>query len=476
MSLASNMYGYKYSFSVGNDVLYNKKISKILEHINHRDEDLDDYVYMPLYKIQEYESKIIRTHILEDQLFPVSDIDIINYNNALRRSIDLEKLSVRYNSFIKDNIYKLTFNLELYIFEFTPIKVVLTIDEKHYYLVIMYELKMTNRSTNIVTKAEIPYYISDGHTNELRANLLFPFICFNESLSQYSCPFSQGGILTKGGLFKYVILENINLNEYHENIEELLGKKMQVKQIGITSVLPRIINLLDLFLCLNNKNLINYNEGRLSHYYPIRDKKLKVRSKLSLDMKKEDNLTFFKFGSEDDYRELLLPVLQNLIINFQKLPFFKSEIVNITLTTDSIVTKPYFNSFIIKNPICKGPKINDDSRRNIEIYSEISVQFGQQFKKCLNEIKIELDTINDTNEINKYEKGYIPIKKQHTIEFEMLINEVLDLIKDTPSKRNIINQLNMWNIDCNYKKYKKYKIKYIALKAKMLKYLNILKS
>jgi hypothetical protein len=120
MSLSASMYGYKYSFSVGNDVLYNKKISKILELVNERDEDIDDF--MPLYKIQEYESKIIKTYIPEDQLFPVSDIDIINYNNALRRSIDLEKLSVRYNSFIKDNIYKLTFNLELYIFEFTPIK------------------------------------------------------------------------------------------------------------------------------------------------------------------------------------------------------------------------------------------------------------------------------------------------------------------------------------------------------------------
>ena len=52
MSLASSMYGYKYSFSVGNDVLYNKKISKILELINERDEDIDDFI--PLYKIQEY--------------------------------------------------------------------------------------------------------------------------------------------------------------------------------------------------------------------------------------------------------------------------------------------------------------------------------------------------------------------------------------------------------------------------------------
>jgi hypothetical protein len=466
MSLASSMYGYKYSFSVGNDVLYNKKISKILELVNEHDEDIDDF--MPLYKIQEYESKIIKTHIPEDQLFPVSDIDIINYNNALRRSIDLEKLSVRYNSFIKDNIYKLTFDLELYIFEFTPIKVILTIDEKHYFLVIMYELKMTNRITNIIIKTEIPYYVSDGHTNELRANLLFPFMCFNESLSQYSCPFSQGKILSKGGLFKYSILQNIDLDEYHKNIQELLKTQIPIdNNKGITSVLPRIVNLLDLFICLNNKNLINYNEGKLNHYYPIRDKKLKVRSKLSLDMTKEDNLTFFKFGAEDDYRELLLPVLQNLIINFQKLPFFKSEIVDITLTTDNIVTKPYFNSFIIKNPICKGPKINDDSRRNIDIYSEISLQFGQQFKKCLNEIKKELDTIDEMNIINRYEKGY-PIKKPYPIEFEMLINEVLDLIKDKPSKKNIINQLNMWNINCNYKKYKKYKMKYIALKAKML--------
>ena len=43
---------------------------------------------------------------------------------------------------------------------------------------------MINNKTTEVTESNIPYYISNGKTNQLRANLLFPFMCFNEEISK----------------------------------------------------------------------------------------------------------------------------------------------------------------------------------------------------------------------------------------------------------------------------------------------------
>ena len=58
----------------------------------------------------------------------------------------------------------------------------------------------------------IPYYISDGHTNHLRANMLFPFMSYNMEVNQNS-PYVRG---REGLLFKYNIGQNINTNSIEE--------------------------------------------------------------------------------------------------------------------------------------------------------------------------------------------------------------------------------------------------------------------
>ena len=59
----------------------------------------------------------------------------------------------------------------------SPNKIICLVDSLMQYIVIMYSIIFTHG--NEIIKAEIPYYISDGHTNHLRANMIFPFICFN---------------------------------------------------------------------------------------------------------------------------------------------------------------------------------------------------------------------------------------------------------------------------------------------------------
>jgi hypothetical protein len=464
-------------FKVGDMIIYNKKKHKIIKHVNKVQYIFDDYIAM--YDIQDSDTKQIY-QVNEEEILPYSEINVINYNNSMRKSIDLQKIADKFNLFIKDNIYKLSFNLEDNTFEFNPINTYLTIDEKHYFVVILYNIKRINNTSKLITEANIPYYVSDGHTNKLRANLLFPFLCFNEEISQFSCPYTENGILSKGGLFKNTSIKNIKLEEYHNIIEEksfeiikeikpessIRDITEESKRIGILSVLPRIENLLDFFICINNKNIINYNKSRLSYYYPFWTKKLKKQNNLSLNMNKKglkaELHSHTDFMNQDDYyRAFLLEFLQESILKLSKLPFFKSELVNISITTDNIITKPYFNTFINNPPICHRRKTNNYAIININKYKNISLSFGHEVKIFLEKI---IDKLNEINEINKYQTPDKQIKKEYSIDVEIFINEFIEIIIDKPTISTIDKQLLGFNAKCHYEKYKKYKRKYLMLK------------
>ena len=84
------------------------------------------------------------------------------------------------------------------------------IKDKYNYMVIIYQLKMVKESKE--TTVNIPYYISDGQTNRLRANLIFPFICFNEAdPTRNVCPYSN--TRPWGLLYKYSAVENLQFRE-----------------------------------------------------------------------------------------------------------------------------------------------------------------------------------------------------------------------------------------------------------------------
>lgn len=183
---------------------------------------------------------------------PTPPPDIIGINDTIRKMNNLDTLASKYNSYIKDNIFKISLQLENIIFEFVPTKLYLLLANDNY-VVCIYNLKMTNITTNSVTESNVPYYISNGKTNQLRGNLLFPFMCFNEEMTKDVCPFTNYGGLARGGLFKYEIISNLDtdsMNDYinskfDKSYNESLEKISREGTIGITSVISRISNLLD---------------------------------------------------------------------------------------------------------------------------------------------------------------------------------------------------------------------------------------
>jgi len=389
---------------------------------------------------------------------------VIEINDKVRSQLDLEKLTEQYNSYIKDNFFKITASLENYNFEFKPTIIYLLVGEYEYvsnYIVCVYNLKMTHKKTEEIIESNIPYYMSNGLTNHLRANLLLPFICFNIEETKEDCPYYFGRRLSQGGLFKYGIINNLKIDDIQENINGEINKKYLTelvkrsdnKRIGILSFVGRIDNLLDFLICLNNKNIFNYEERYIQKYHPIINNildelNMDVISKVSYD------------DSEDEYKKHLLFELKRLITDFKKLEIINFEQVDIKLEKDNIVTKSFFNKYINNPKICKDHILNEDAISNVNNYGIISKEFGS-------EINLKLNFIID-KELQKEEdsSNLLPENLDNFIiasEFDSLIDSTVNLEKD------LLNiGIEKWEAKC-YKKYLKYKTKYIKLKKDMNK-------
>jgi hypothetical protein len=128
-------------------------------------------------------------------------------------------------------------------------------------------------------EAIIPYYISDGMTNDFRGGMLFPFICIHDGTADSHCPVSAE---KAGLLYKYQIAQNINMRTYVNWIVSELDKKNYGKHLGIdrdkamkyrddincrtsryglASVLPRLENLLDFLIAIYSDRLFHYVPG-----------------------------------------------------------------------------------------------------------------------------------------------------------------------------------------------------------------------
>jgi len=370
--------------------------------------------------------------------------DIIGINDTIRKMNDLDTLASKYNSYIKDNIFKISLQLENNIFEFVPTKLYLLLDNDNY-VVCMYNLKMTNITSKKVTESNVPYYISNGKTNQLRSNLLFPFMCFNEKLSKEACPVTYSGGLAPGGLFKYEIISNLDTDSIVTNINskfdksyiESLEKISREGTIGITSVISRISNLLDFLICINNNNIINYDEKNIMKYHPIIN-----NNNDELDMSKIEDKSIYNDLS-DKYKNELLLVLQNYIVGLKKLGLIKFELVDISIDKENIITKSFFNKYKNIPNICKNHKVNEESRENIKRYSDISYELGINFKA---ELDARIEAFYDSPENLRFMKDFLKL-------FKLFVS------RDKSLDIQILN----WRARC-YKKYLKYKKKYLQLK------------
>lgn len=137
----------------------------------------------------------------------------------------------------------------------------------HYYKVEQYDITIYELKYGDI-KCTIPYYVSLGETNNFKANLLLPFICFSLDYS-LDCPRTIK--LNKKGLLKYNICVSINKNKIIDQFKKLLEKEFKnsilIPNISgyitklkedhlkdIYSVLQRFLNLLDFIIMISSFN------------------------------------------------------------------------------------------------------------------------------------------------------------------------------------------------------------------------------
>ena len=148
--------------------------------------------------------------------------------------------------------------------------------------VVIYSLKFKDRNPEIPEiESKIPYYISDGGTNKLRANMLYPFMCYSNMNEVENCPFNitrtrPPSYGYSSLLLKYNMINNINIDKLEEDllntflgiyhnlpneIDYLKHKISNKRSQGndLISVMQRITNLLDFIICVTNDVIRNFN-------------------------------------------------------------------------------------------------------------------------------------------------------------------------------------------------------------------------
>jgi hypothetical protein len=137
----------------------------------------------------------------------------------------------------------------------------------HYYKVEQYDITIYKLKYRDI-ECTIPYYVSLGETNNFKANLLLPFICFSLDYS-LDCPRTIK--LNKKGLLKYNICVSINKDKIIDQFKKLLEKEFTNSVLSpnipgyieklkkdhlkdIYSVLQRFLNLLDFIIMISSFN------------------------------------------------------------------------------------------------------------------------------------------------------------------------------------------------------------------------------
>ena len=147
------------------------------------------------------------------------------------------------------------------------------ITDHHVKYIVMYHLKFTAPDISDM-EATIPYYVSDGTTNKLRANMLYPFMCYSSMSQATDCPYNMTRASNQfvNILLKYSIIANINIDALESMLFAIfqdhfkISNPEEVEQLRIKltvpynkdsrghdliSVLQRITNLIDFLICIS---------------------------------------------------------------------------------------------------------------------------------------------------------------------------------------------------------------------------------
>jgi hypothetical protein len=370
-------------------------------------------------------------------------------------------------------------------------------------IVVIYELEYSENN-NIKHKAYVNYYLSDGNTNKLRANMLFPFYCYHQRDSK-SCIHIDGTYRNNYKLLvKVTDVKNINMDKLNTSI--LTKTKIQIHEKnkisletseniildyldlyttevyennpttnisefnftvnaidGLVSVVQRIENLLDLVIGLYSDPLINIVS--FEHYEPIPHIDYTSRgidyydftqSCKTLGVKSND---YVKFEENDiivdkALRENLVKELNSMINMLTKTKIFNASVVNLEPTD---VNKSTFNDTY--SNICKNNKINHSKKINYGKYFIISQLLLQMVIKKINtniqNYNIELCKINKNQSDSikstlnrKLYKNKIDMLNEFR---SMLLEKTLYLNDELNRNENSLLQKNIetWEGRCN---------------------------
>jgi hypothetical protein len=319
--------------------------------------------------------------------------------------------------------------------------------------VVMVNLKFIDINPEIEEiEANIPYYISNGETNKLRANMLYPFMCYSSIDQADICPYDESRI-TKGSpyigvLIKYNINTNINIEKLEQELLntfldiyptfDIESSKLRAKidniyerRFELISVLGRLQNFCDFIICIIN-NVI----GDFDYALEQTDIDNGKYRPLSLDQRSMsvDYADMSIFGEETSYRisqynaddssssfnNHFRLVILTILNRYYKL-FVDNNIIDIdkiTLVPETI-TVSKFNTIV---NICN----RESSKSNISNYKFIS-------NKIIDIVSEKLDISDSITE------------KKKTILKSLLIQTT----KAQVNNDKIYNKLlQKWNVQC----------------------------
>jgi uncharacterized protein YueI len=352
--------------------------------------------------------------------------------------------------------------------------------------------------------------MSDGNTNHLRANMLFPFMCYHFNESE-TCPKIIKGEYAKinGLLLKTRIIENVeaeglnieiinetkkvfnqklidigdpNQNNFgfiDETIEKLgLLNKCKVHKFsktpksdvfdgffrhcsrGLFSVLERIDNFTDFVIALSSDKIINMYDEKF--YVPLKradSQRHNVRyydfSKSFEDVgstqiiSREVKVNLFNYL----FRKELVKKLNSITINFSRLDIFTVSTSQLELTE---MTTSVFNSTI---EVCKENKQNTKVANLFNNFVKISDVFSkmtkQQITKKIEKIKqLKQNILNQDSglylfKINQFNDKIVFLNKINELIFPYTIySNGEEIRKPYRISYALDRNIDLWNAKC----------------------------
>ena len=280
--------------------------------------------------------------------------------------------------------------------------------------------------------------MSDGYTNDLRVNMLYPFMSFN-ILNNNDSPYTSHEALykTNGLLFKYQIGTNIqinkikdrinynfknyysnNLNRDHDSIHKLLDD-IHRDDNGLRSIFNRLENLLDYIIGISSCEIHDHDDDdeKIKSYRPLtnnmdndlriinNDDKIKFNMKIINDTKIIDHY--------DIYRKYIVNEIRESNNCFKNSKLFKFELTKVTIEN---CTRSDFNSTM---HICSNYNYNI----NVNNYVDISLKFHINIKTYIKQLR-NISNLNDTmnNEMKLLQNFYSLLHDITIINYDVLYN------------------------------------------------------